>query len=92
MLFNGRVRTLATGPAAAQAARAEKMRKYLARRFQLSVVAHEMGQWCAYPDFREIGQYTGVLRASNFEIFREEQERKKVNIGVTRDLFFGCKK
>ncbi len=29
--------------AATQAARAEKMRKYLARRFQMSVVAHEMG-------------------------------------------------
>lgn len=34
-------------------------------------VSHETGQWCAFPDFAEIGQYTGVNRAKNFEIFRE---------------------
>lgn len=34
-------------------------------------VSHEIGQWCAYPDFREIEKYTGVLKARNFEIFRE---------------------
>jgi hypothetical protein len=35
------------------------------------VVSHEIGQWCAYPDFREISEYRGVLKPSNFEIFRE---------------------
>ncbi len=34
-------------------------------------VSHEIGQWCVYPDFKEIKQYTGVLKARNFEIFRE---------------------
>lgn len=34
-------------------------------------VSHEIGQWCVYPDFKEIIQYTGVLKARNFEIFRE---------------------
>lgn len=34
-------------------------------------VAHEMGQWCAFPDFDEIGLYTGVNKARNFEIFRD---------------------
>lgn len=34
-------------------------------------VAHEMGQWCAFPDFGEIEKYTGVTRARNFEIFRD---------------------
>lgn len=29
-----------------------------------------MGQWCVFPDFSEIGRYTGVLRADNFERFR----------------------
>jgi hypothetical protein len=40
------------------------------------VISHEIGQWCVYPDFKEIAQYDGVLRARNFEIFRESLERK----------------
>ncbi|MBZ4191961.1 sugar-binding domain-containing protein [Niabella beijingensis] len=35
-------------------------------------VSHEIGQWCVYPDFKEIKKYTGVLKAKNFEIFREK--------------------
>lgn len=35
------------------------------------VVSHEIGQWCVYPNFKEIRKYTGVLRAKNFEIFQE---------------------
>ena len=35
------------------------------------IVAHEQGQWCAFPDFKEIPQYSGVYKASNFEIFRD---------------------
>ncbi len=40
------------------------------------VVTHEIGQYCTYPDFREIEKYTGVLQARNFEIFRERLEEK----------------
>ena len=35
------------------------------------IIAHEQGQWCAFPDFKEISQYTGVYKARNFEIFRD---------------------
>lgn len=35
------------------------------------IVAHELGQWCAFPDFPETSQYTGVYKAKNFEIFRD---------------------
>jgi len=34
-------------------------------------VSHEVGQWCVYPNFKEIKKYTGVLKAMNFEIFQE---------------------
>lgn len=34
-------------------------------------ISHETGQWCAFPDFDEITQYTGVYKARNFEIFRD---------------------
>jgi Glycosyl hydrolases family 2, sugar binding domain/Glycosyl hydrolases family 2 len=40
-------------------------------KYQVPVVSHEIGQWCVYPDFKEIAKYTGVLKATNFEIFRE---------------------
>jgi len=40
-------------------------------RFSVPVVGHEIGQWCVYPNFKEIPKYKGVLRAGNFEIFRD---------------------
>lgn len=39
--------------------------------FDRPLISHEVGQWCVYPDFDEIAKYTGVLRAHNFEIFRD---------------------
>lgn len=42
----------------------------------LPVVSHEIGQWCVYPDFKEIDKYKGVLKAKNFEIFRETLQAK----------------
>ncbi|RIJ50600.1 beta-galactosidase [Maribellus luteus] len=39
--------------------------------YDIPVVSHEIGQWCVYPNFREIEKYTGVLKAKNFELFRE---------------------
>ncbi len=39
--------------------------------FTQPMVSHEIGQWCVYPNFKEIPKYDGVLRARNFEIFQE---------------------
>ena len=39
--------------------------------YNAPLVSHEIGQWCAYPNFSEIKKYTGVLRARNFEIFQD---------------------
>ncbi len=41
------------------------------QKYDVPVVSHEIGQWCVYPNFKEIKKYTGVLRPLNFEIFRE---------------------
>jgi hypothetical protein len=35
------------------------------------IISHEIGQWCAYPNFNEIEKYKGVLQAKNLEIFQE---------------------
>ena len=35
------------------------------------IVSHEIGQWCAYPNLKEIEKYTGILKAKNFELFNE---------------------
>lgn len=43
----------------------------MVERSSAPLVAHEIGQWCAYPDFRHIGDYTGPLQARNLEIFAE---------------------
>ena len=40
-------------------------------KYSIPTVSHEIGQWCVYPDYKEISKYTGVLKPTNFEIFRE---------------------
>ena len=45
-------------------------RAYVAAR-AVPVVSHEIGQWCAYPDFAEMPKYTGYLKPRNFEIFHD---------------------
>ena len=39
--------------------------------FEAPIISHEIGQWCAYPNFAEIEKYSGFMKAKNFEIFRE---------------------
>ncbi|HSC55258.1 MAG TPA: glycoside hydrolase family 2 TIM barrel-domain containing protein [Phnomibacter sp.] len=39
--------------------------------YSIPTVSHEIGQWCVYPDFKEMKKYTGVLKPKNFEIFEE---------------------
>lgn len=51
----------------------------------IPVVSHEIGQWCAYPNFKEIEKYTGVLKPKNFEIFRESLEAHR--LGHLADSF-----
>lgn len=40
-------------------------------KYDRPMIGHEIGQWCVYPNFDEIKKYTGVLKAKNFEIFRD---------------------
>ena len=40
--------------------------------YTVPYVTHEMGQHCVFPDFKEIKEYTGVYKAKNFELFKEE--------------------
>ena len=41
------------------------------KKFSQPVVSHEIGQWCVYPNFKEIKKYNGVMRPKNLEIFQE---------------------
>lgn len=43
---------------------------------QIPVLSHEIGQYATYPNYEEIGKYTGPLKAHNFEIFQERLESK----------------
>lgn len=48
-------------------------------------VSHEIGQWCVYPNFREMAKYTGVYKARNFEIFQSTLEAH--GLGALADSF-----
>jgi len=41
------------------------------RDLPLPAVGHEIGQWCAYPNFEVIGKFTGYLQPGNYEIVRD---------------------
>lgn len=40
--------------------------------FSVPYITHEQGQWCVFPDFKEIAKYTGAFRARNFELFKQD--------------------
>ncbi|MCE5187518.1 MAG: discoidin domain-containing protein [Planctomycetaceae bacterium] len=40
------------------------------------IIVHELGQWCAYPNYDVIEKFTGYLRPGNYEIFRELMRQK----------------
>ncbi|MCM5664063.1 sugar-binding domain-containing protein [Galbibacter mesophilus] len=50
-------------------------------------VAHEIGQWCVYPNFKEMKKYTGVLKPKNFEIFKETLEENQMGALADSLLF-----
>ena len=45
-------------------------RDYIQQR-TVPVISHEIGEWCAYPNFDEIRKHKGYLKPKNFEIFRD---------------------
>jgi hypothetical protein len=53
----------------------------------MPTVSHEMGQWCVYPNFGETSKYTGVLKAKNFEIFRETLEKNHLGDMAEKFLY-----
>lgn len=53
----------------------------------IPVVSHEIGQFAVYPNFHEIEKYTGVLKARNFEVFRERLEEKGM-LDQAEDFFY----
>jgi hypothetical protein len=38
---------------------------------KVPIIGHEIGQFCAYPNFSEIGKYTGASKPGNLMIFRD---------------------
>ena len=44
----------------------------------IPVLSHEVGQWCAYPDFDVIAKFTGYLKPSNYDIFKYIAEQEGV--------------
>ncbi len=53
-------------------------RDYVKRYPTQSIISHEIGQWCVYPDFDKMKKYTGILKAKNFEVFRDFLKQKKM--------------
>ncbi|MGV8136553.1 MAG: sugar-binding domain-containing protein [Mangrovibacterium sp.] len=52
----------------------------------MPAIGHETGQYQIYPDYSEIPRYTGVLRPSNLEVFR--QRLTDAGMGDQAEAFF----
>lgn len=37
----------------------------------LPVISHELGQWCAYPDYKIMDKFTGYLKPGNYKVFHD---------------------
>ncbi|MDR3061274.1 MAG: hypothetical protein LBU57_04060 [Dysgonamonadaceae bacterium] len=48
------------------------------KKFNIPMITHEIGQWCAYPDFKQVSKYLGVLKPYNYELFREGLREKNM--------------
>lgn len=48
---------------------------YAVDHINMPLVGHEIGQYQIYPDFKEIEKYTGILKAWNFEVFRNRLQK-----------------
>jgi len=59
--------------------------------FEVPFVAHEMGQWCVFPNFDEIKKYKGVYRAKNFEMFQQDLQDQGMG-DQARDFFMASGK
>jgi len=46
------------------------------QKWKVPVVSHEIGQWCVFPNLKEIEKYTGPLKPRNFEIVRDMLEEQ----------------
>ncbi len=44
----------------------------------IPVITHELGQYCAYPNYNEIEKYTGAMKAHHLEYFRELLVKNKM--------------
>jgi hypothetical protein len=53
------------------------------QKYQVPTLSHEIGQFCVYPDFKEMKFYTGVLKPKNFETFLENLQEQ--NLGHLAD-------
>jgi hypothetical protein len=40
-------------------------------KWPVPLISHEIGQWCAYPDFSGLKKYDGYLQPGNYEIYRD---------------------
>ena len=61
--------------------------KAICENYSVPVVTHEMGQWCVFPDFSEIKEYTGYLKPRNFEIFADILARRGLT-GQAKDFLY----
>lgn len=55
------------------------------KNFTVPYITHEQGQWCAFPNFKEIEKYKGAYKAANFEIFKADIEAQ--GMGALADSF-----
>ena len=44
------------------------------RGMDVPVLVHELGQWCAFPNFDVIDKFTGYMQPGNFQIFKTQME------------------
>ncbi|WP_051291143.1 discoidin domain-containing protein [Pedobacter glucosidilyticus] len=45
---------------------------------KIPIIGHEIGEWMYYPDFKEIKKWNGVMELKNFEMIRDDLNKKNL--------------
>lgn len=58
----------------------------------IPVISHELGQWCAYPDYRIIDKFTGYLQPGNYKLFQNSARKNGLMTYVSDMAYCSGKK
>ncbi len=76
--FKRRIRYFERFSDCSEMAEADKDYDFELDGMDITVIAHELGQWWIYPDYDVMDKFTGILEPRNYSVLKEKAEEKGI--------------